>query len=129
MDVKITSANEQHVQFAADICNMMAEAAKQRGTGIAKRTPEYIESKITEGKAIIALQGDKTVGFCYIETWGHGKYVANSGLIVHPDFRGSGLAKRIKEEIFQLSLKKYPEAKIFGITTSLAVMKINSDLG
>lgn len=129
MDVKIIKANERHVQFAEEICNMMADAAKQRGTGIAKRTPEYITSKIKEGKAIIALKGDRAAGFCYIETWGHGKYVANSGLIVHPDFRGSGLAKSIKEEIFQLSLEKFPDAKIFGITTSLAVMKINSDLG
>lgn len=129
MDVKIMGANEQHVQFAEEICNMMAEAAQQRGTGIAKRSPEYIETKIIEGKAIIAIQNNRPVGFCYIETWGHGKYVANSGLIVHPDFRGSGLAKRIKEEIFKLSLKKFPDSKIFGITTSLAVMKINSNLG
>lgn len=129
MEAKIIKAGAEHVQFADDICNMMADAAKQRGTGIAKRTPEYIIAKINEGKAIIALRGDKVAGFCYIETWGHGKYVANSGLIVHPDFRGSGLAKNIKAEIFKLSLKKFPEAKIFGITTSLAVMKINSDLG
>ena len=129
MEFTIINANEQHVRFAEGICNMMAEAAKQRGTGIAKRTPKYITSKIKEGKAIIALKGDRVAGFCYIETWGHGKYVANSGLIVDSDFRGSGLAKKIKAEIFKLSLKKFPDSKIFGITTSLAVMKINSDLG
>lgn len=129
MDIRIINADERHVQFAEDICNMMADAAKQRGTGIAKRTPDYIQEKIQEGKAVIALKNNKVAGFCYIETWGHGKYVANSGLIVNPEFRGSGLAKKIKEQIFQLSLKKFPNAKIFGITTSLAVMKINSDLG
>lgn len=100
-----------------------------RGTGIAKRSPEYISKKIDEGKAVIAVtrQG-QWVGFCYIETW-EGEYVANSGLIVAPQFRKSGVAKAIKERIFALSRERYPEAKIFGLTTGLAVMKINSDLG
>ena len=92
--------------------------------------PEYIENKIDEGKAVIAVTTDgKWVGFCYIETWSHGEYVANSGLIVAPEFRKSGVAKAIKKKIFNLSREKYPEAKIFGLTTGLAVMKINSDLG
>jgi N-acetylglutamate synthase-like GNAT family acetyltransferase len=112
------------------ICDEMEASAKQRGTGIAKRSPEYIKLKMLEGKAVIALskQGD-WAGFCYIETWGHGEYVANSGLIVSPNYRKSGLAKRIKQHVFALSRTKYPEAKIFGLTTGLAVMKINSDLG
>jgi len=108
----------------------MESSAKARGTGIAKRTPEYVEQKIDEGKAVIAVTDDGTwVGFCYIETWGHGEYVANSGLIVSPAFRKSGVAKSIKQVIFNLSREKYPESKIFGLTTGLAVMKINSDLG
>ena len=108
----------------------MAESAKARGTGIARRTPEYIQSKMDEGKAVIALTDDGTwVGFCYIEAWEHGKYVANSGLIVAPAFRKSGVAREIKRKVFELSRKKYPQAKIFGLTTGLAVMKINSDLG
>jgi hypothetical protein len=82
-----------------------------------------------EGKAIIALAGDEVAGFCYIETWSHNKYIANSGLIVSENFRKHGLATRIKEAAFALSRKKFPEANLFGITTSLAVMKINSDLG
>ncbi|MBL7849275.1 MAG: GNAT family N-acetyltransferase [Cyclobacteriaceae bacterium] len=108
----------------------MAESAKARGTGIAKRSPEYIQTKMDEGKAVIALTDDGTwVGFCYIEAWEHGKYVANSGLIVSPPFRKSGVAREIKRKVFELSRKKYPDAKIFGLTTGLAVMKINSDLG
>jgi hypothetical protein len=100
-----------------------------RGTGIAKRTPEYIIKKMTNQDAVIALDGTKFAGFCYIESWEHGKFVAHSGLIVHPDYRKLGLAKKIKTKIFDYSLKKFPDAKIFGITTGLAVMKINSDLG
>ena len=46
-----------------------------------------------------------------------------------PAFRKSGFAKNIKKKIFDLSQKLYPGAKLFGLTTGLAVMKINSDLG
>src|SRR5215216_78994 len=107
----------------------MESSAKERGTGIAKRSPEYIAQKMEEGKAVVALTKDgEWVGFCYIETW-EGEYVANSGLIVAPAYRKSGVAKSIKQRIFQLSREKYPDAKLFGLTTGLAVMKINSDLG
>jgi hypothetical protein len=127
---QILVANESHLDFAQIICDEMASSAKARGTGIAKRTPEYIQEKMREGKAVIAFSNDGIwAGFCYIETWGHGGYVANSGLIVAPEFRKGGLAKQIKKKIFELSRKKYPESKIFGLTTGLAVMKINSELG
>jgi len=129
MDVKVLIADERHLPYAQAICDLMAEAAKARGTGIAKRKPSYIEQKMKEEKAIIAMAGDQVAGFCYIETWSHNEYVANSGLIVNPDFRNLGLAKRIKKKAFELSRQKFPEAKLFGITTSLAVMKINSELG
>lgn len=123
-------ANEDHLHYAETICSEMEESAKKRGTGIAKRSAVYLMEKMVEGKAIIATtKAGEWVGFCYIETWEHGKFVANSGLIVHPDFRNSGIAKAIKAKAFELSRKKYPTAKIIGITTSLAVMKINSDLG
>lgn len=123
-------ASEEHSPFAQTICDEMESSAKARGTGIAKRSPEYIVQKMREGKAVIAFSpGGAWAGFCYIETWSHGKYVANSGLIVSPDFRKSGLAKRIKKKIFELSRMKYPDAKIFGLTTGLAVMRINSELG
>jgi len=116
--------------YSTTITGEMETSAMARGTGIAKRSPEYIEQKIDEGKAVIAITHDgKWVGFCYIETWSHGEYVANSGLIVAPEFRKSGVAKSIKQKIFALSREKYPNAKIFGLTTGLAVMKINSDLG
>lgn len=116
--------------YAETITTEMEESAKARGTGIAKRSPDYIRQKMNEGKAVIALTNDGTwVGFCYIEAWQHEKYVANSGLIVAPAFRKSGVATDIKKKVFELSRQKYPHAKIFGLTTGLAVMKINSDLG
>jgi hypothetical protein len=126
----ICVATADHIKYAEFICEEMAASAKARGTGIARRKPEYIEKKMLEGKAIIALSPNgEWAGFCYIETWSHGRYVANSGLIVSPLFRKSGLARDIKKKIFELSISKYPNSKIFGLTTGLAVMKINSELG
>ena len=125
----ITVANTTHLDFAKIICDEYESSAKARGTGIAKRSPDYVKQKMLEGKAVIAFSADGVwAGFCYIETW-QGEYVANSGLIVAPQFRKAGLAKSIKKKIFALSRQKYPDAKIFGLTTGLAVMKINSELG
>ena len=116
--------------YAIRITDEMASSAQARGTGIAKRTPEYIAAKMLEGKAVIALTDTGLwVGFCYIEEWSHGNFVANSGLIVAPEFRKSGVAKLIKNKIFELSRDRNPDAKIFGLTTGLAVMKINIELG
>ncbi len=127
--MEIVIANESHFKYAQIICDTIAESAKVRGTGIAKRTPEYIMKRLQNGNAIIALDDDKFAGFCYIEVWGNKDFVANSGLIVHPDYRNQGLAKQIKKAVFDLSRKKFPDAKIFGITTGLAVMKMNYELG
>ena len=126
----ICIATSEHQNFAVIIAAEMESSAKARGTGIAKRTASYIAEKMLEGKAVIAFSKDGIwAGFCYIETWSHGQYVANSGLIVAPQFRKSGLAKAIKKKIFSLSRTTYPDSKLFGLTTGLAVMKINSDLG
>lgn len=127
--VEVCVANSMHLPYASDISSMIERATRKKDSGLAKRSSEYINEKITTGKAIIALDGKRAVGFCYIECWGHERFVANSGLIVDPDYRGLGLAKRIKKAAFDLSRKKFPNAKLFGLTTSLAVMKINSSLG
>jgi GNAT superfamily N-acetyltransferase len=129
--IHIITASEEHLKYAKEICKCISESAKQRQTGIAKRKPDYIEKKINENKAVIALsESGDFAGFCYIESWGAEKnYVANSGLIVAPKFRGLGLGKQIKKAVFELSCERFPSAKIFGITTSPAVMKINYSLG
>lgn len=129
ISIDIIIASEEHLNYVDTILSTIAEAAKIRGTGIAKRNPDYVRQKIKEGKAIIALADGEFAGFCYIESWGHEKFVANSGLIVVDKFRGHGLARDIKRKAFELSRKRFPHAKIFGLTTGLAVMKINSDLG
>lgn len=127
--MEIIIADKSHSIYANTISESITSAAKIRGTGIAKRAPEYIISKMEKGNAVIALDGDIFAGFCYIELWSHGKFVANSGLIVHPDYRGKGLAKQIKKIVFKHSRTKFPNAKVFSITTGLAVMKMNNELG
>lgn len=128
-NIKVLIADESHLEFIDAINDAIDIASQQRGTGIARRTYEYLAEKINQGKAIIALDGENFAGFCYIETWQEKGFVANSGLIVSEEYRGMGLAKEIKKKAFELSRKKYPKSKIFGLTTGLAVMKINHELG
>lgn len=129
-DFDVVVATADHTPFAETICDEMAESAKARGTGIAKRSPDYVARKMMEGKAVVAFHKDGTwAGFSYIESWGHDNFVANSGLIINPMYRKMGLARAIKYKTFLLSLEKFPGAKLFGLTTGLAVMKINSEIG
>ena len=128
-EIQVLVADASHEKYIDTILNTIAEAAKVRGTGIARRTHEYLLTKMKEAKAVIALQGDKFAGFSYIETWGNKQYVTTSGLIVHPDFRGIGLAKRIKDMTFSLARTRWPNAKIFSLTSGAAVMAMNTQLG
>ncbi len=133
MGVVISVATSAHTKYAGEICRLMYISAQERGTGIAERSVEYVAQKMRDGKAIIALDrtedGERLVGFAYIETWGHNRFVANSGLVVAHEYRRHGIARDIKRAIFELSRKLYPDAKIFSITTGLAVMKMNTELG
>ena len=122
-------AEAADAQYADTLCQWYAESARQRGVGIAKRDPNYLIKKMEKGDSIIAFIDEVLAGFCYIETFEDAKFVVNSGLIVNTELRKEGLGRAIKERVFELSRTKYPAAKIFGITTSAAVMKINSELG
>uniref|UniRef100_A0AB33J956 GNAT family N-acetyltransferase n=1 Tax=Prevotella sp. GTC17259 TaxID=3236795 RepID=A0AB33J956_9BACT len=128
-EIQVVVADPSHEVYVDIILKTIEDAAKVRGTGIAKRTHEYLATKMKEAKAVIALDGDRFAGFSYIETWGNKHYVTTSGLIVHPDYRGLGLAKRIKDMTFTLARKRWPQAKIFSLTSGSAVMKMNTQLG
>ena len=128
-EIRVLVADKEHEQYIDTILETIAEAAKDRGTGIAKRTHEYLATKMREAKAVIALCGDRFAGFSYIETWGNKEYVTTSGLIVHPDFRHHGVAKRIKDMTFSLARTRWPHAKIFSLTSGAAVMAMNTQLG
>ena len=135
-DIQVLVADETHERYVDTILQTIEDAAKVRGTGIAKRTHEYVANKMREAKAVIALAPGlepgsdmRFAGFSYIETWGNKQYVTTSGLIVHPDFRGLGIAKRIKDVTFSLARIRWPHAKIFSLTSGKAVMKMNTQLG
>jgi GNAT superfamily N-acetyltransferase len=127
--VRIYVAGRQHIRYVEEILTTIEESSKARGTGIARRSPDYVAQKMIEGKAIIALCENEFAGFCYIESWSNKQYIVNSGLIVNPKYRGMGLAKRIKRFSFNYSRRLYPEAKLFGLTSGAAVLKINHELG
>ena len=128
-NIQVIVADASHEKYVDTILKTISDAAKVRGTGIAKRTHEYLATKMREAKAVIALDGDKFAGFSYIETWGNKHYVTTSGLIVHADYRGLGLSKRIKNLTFTLARVRWPHAKIFSLTSGSAVMKMNTQLG
>ena len=128
-EIKVMVADSSHEKYVDTILDTITAAAKVRGTGIAKRTHEYVTTKMKEAKAVIALEGEKFAGFSYIETWGNKQYVTTSGLIVHPDYRGLGVAKRIKDTTFTLARIRWPKAKIFSLTRDAAVMQMNTQLG
>ncbi|XOD69212.1 MAG: argininosuccinate synthase [Flavobacteriales bacterium AspAUS03] len=129
MEIKVRVAQADDVGYASLICQQIEESAKFRGTGIAKREPGYIKTKIISGNAVIVFCDEQLAGFSYIEIFQEKQFVANSGLIVFPEFRQQGLSKLIKLEIFKLSREKFPQAKIFSITTSTLVLKMNTELG
>jgi hypothetical protein len=128
-NIEVFVAGPEHEVYVDTILQTIADAAKVRGTGIAKRTHEYLATKMKEAKAVIALSGDRFAGFSYIETWGNKSYVTTSGLIVHPDYQGRNIAKRIKDHTFTLARVRWPHAKIFSLTSGDAVMKMNTALG
>ena len=128
-NIKIEFATDGHLKYAGAISLAIAEAAKDKNSGLAHRTPEYIAEKIAAGKGVIALDGDSLAGFCYIAGWEHDFFVSHSGLIVKPEYRGCGLAKAMKAKAFELSAVRFPGARVFGLTTSPAVKKINLELG
>ena len=126
-DIRVLVADAEHEKYVDTIIETIREAARKRGTGIAERTHEYVATKMKEGKAVLALDGDRFVGFSYIETWGNKHYVTTSGLIVHPDYQGLGVAKRIKDYTFTLARLRWPNAKIFSLTSGDAGC-INHDI-
>ena len=127
--MKVVIATEQHLKYCQEISDTIAEAARDKDSGLALRAPEYLAEKISAGNAVIALDDEELSGFCYIQPWEHDLFVAHSGLIVKPEFRGRGLARELKAKAFELTRLKYPSAKVFGLTTSPAVRKVNLSLG
>lgn len=129
MEISFEIGNKKHKKYANSIAKMIERASERKGTVLAVRKSEYILDKLLKGKSIIALDGQVVVGFCYFQNWENDQFIAHSGLIVNENYLGRGLSKKLKKQIFDVSRQKFPKAKIFGLTTSPAVMKINYELG
>ena len=129
MEISVEVASEEHIPYIKDILAAIYEASQDKNNSIVMRDPDYLAAKMKEGKAVIALCDGDFAGFCYIECWEEERYVANSGLIVKPEYRGQHLASRIKKKIFEVSREMFPNACIFSITKSQAVKKMNTALG
>jgi hypothetical protein len=126
----VRSAIPADVVYADEIIHEMESSAIVRGSGISKRSAAAVIEKMDNGKAIVAVtENGEWAGFSYIETWDNEKFVSNSGLIVSPKHRNQGVASQIKTQIFNLSRSRYPAAKVFSITSGLAIMKMNTRLG
>ena len=126
--VRIATIND--IKYVDEIIQETESSAIARGSGISKRSPESLAQKMRDEKAVIAVTtAGEWVGFAYFETWENDKFISNSGLIVSPKFRNFGVAKAIKDRIFRISRRRYPEAKIFSITSGIAIMKMNTQLG
>ena len=54
-EIEVVVAGEDHVRYVDEILDTITRAAKVRGTGIAKRSPEYVKQKMLEHKAVVAL--------------------------------------------------------------------------
>jgi predicted GNAT superfamily acetyltransferase len=126
----VRTATSQDVCYANEIIAETESSAIARGSGIAKRTLALIVEKMGNGQAVIAVTSSgEWVGFSYFEAWENGEFVSNSGLIIAPKFRGSGVAKSIKHRIFSMSHRMFPKARIFSITSGSAIMRLNAKLG
>lgn len=127
--VRIATSDDH--KYTTEITDELAYSATKRGISIARRTPEYAINKMDKGLAVIALNPENGdwIGFCCIEVWEHQKYVASSGLIISPKYRGMGIATMLKARLFELCQTKFPKAKIFSLTTNQAVIHANIDLG
>lgn len=126
----VRSATAGDVQYVDEIIAETESSAIARGSGIAKRTVEMVAEKMNSGRAVLAVTSSgEWVGFSYFEIWENGSFISNSGLIVAPKFRGTGVARSIKQRIFRMSRRMFPDAKIFSITSGSAIMRLNTELG
>lgn len=129
-EVRILPATTEHLRYVPAIVQLIEDASNEPGAALAKRSAEYVTSKIEHGFAVIALtEDDKVVGFQCLSPWEGDKFVSHSALVVHPNFRRQGLSREIKGQIVELTRKKFPEAIMFGITLSPSVMSLNTAHG
>lgn len=129
-NIIVRTAVAGDVHHVDTIIEHINQAAANPESGICKRSATLLTNKIIAGDAVIAVTpDDRWAGFSYIAAWDEDRFVSSCALTVADEFRQSGLARSIKSAILELARTKYEHAVVFGLTTSLAVMKINAQLG
>ena len=125
----ISIPTEEHVLFAHEIEKLLKQAATEKSRGLNIKKRDYIAEKILNGNAIVATKDGNLAGFCYLRRREKANYVSISGIVLMPEYRKGGLSKAIVKEAFDLARTKYPQAKIFSLTTSPTIMRINNENG
>jgi hypothetical protein len=127
--IVVRLATEHDQRFVQNIITEIEIASQIKGTGICKREPAFISQKITEGNAVMAVTPSGAwAGFCYIQPHDNGQFVSSCALVISRNFRNRGIASQIKAQVLALAKNKYPAARIFGLTTSHVVERINAQL-
>jgi len=125
----VRSAQATDIIHASLISKTIELTNQNADNGICKRSASFLQQKILEGDAVIAVtKQNKWVGFIYLQKW-NDDFVSCCALIVHARYRNEKIAWQLKQKAVDLAKRKYPNAKLFGLTTAAAVMKINSRLG
>lgn len=130
IEFTIEKARCIHTFWIKEICEVTLSLVISHGRDISEHSPELLETKMKKGEAVIAFASDgRWAGFSFISSCENGSYISNSALVIAPEFRHTGLVKKIKRKIFELSREMYPDACIFSLTSDLTVMKMNHKLG
>lgn len=131
LNYTIKQISAADVIYASSILDAINESATKRGTGIEDRPQGYIEDKMNKGLGVIVIDNvtNDWIGFCTLEVWKHKLFLANTGLIIQPEYRGYGISAGIKSKLFDLCRQNFPKAKILSMTTNPMVIASNEVLG
>ncbi len=130
--LEVHESTPEDVRFAEAASRLIDAASSQYD--IAKRSPEWLGAKIRAGRAAIATAAAPSderelVGFGYWSAWDKDTFISHSGLVVRPDYRGSGLGRDLKTILFDSSRRQLPRATLMSLTTSPHVRALNLSLG
>lgn len=125
----IIKSDSNHIHYASIIKKQFDVFYEEKQTGFANRTLEFIENKIKNSEAVLAInEAKELVGFCYIELWHDEKALMIGGLMVSKEYTGIGIGKSMKAKIFDMAMQSYPDYRVYSLTTSLPTIKMNIKL-
>lgn len=127
--IRVRRATPRDTHQASSISRALRREVARGTHGMASRSPGSIRKSMEQGRAVLALDGERWVGFCYVSPWEGGKFVSTSALLVRPRYRRRGVGRRLKKAALLLCRQRFPESRPFGLTTSETVAEMNRQLG